>query len=56
MTSNDYQEESLKKALKQQDKRVKEAYVNDSWMFDESITDKALMEEYKALDSKKEDL
>ena len=38
MTLNNHQEESLKKALKEQDKRIKEAYVNDSWMFDETIT------------------
>jgi len=50
MTSNNHQEESLKKALQQQDKEVKEAYVNDSWMFDESITDKKLMEAYKKID------
>lgn len=54
MTSNNHQEESLKKALKQQDKKIKEAYVNDSWMFDETITNKSLMQEYKALDIKKE--
>ena len=56
MTSNNHQEESLKKALKEQDKKIKEAYINDSWMFDQSITDKALMEEYKALDIKKKDV
>lgn len=50
MTSNDYQEESLKKALKQQDKMVKEALVSDSWLVDETITDKALMQEYKKID------
>tara|TARA_R100000654_G_scaffold73951_1_gene107487 strand:+ start:414 stop:575 length:162 start_codon:yes stop_codon:yes gene_type:complete len=50
MTSNNHQEESLKKALKEQDKRIKEAYVNDSWMFDESITNESLMEEYKKID------
>ena len=56
MTSNNHQEESLKKALKEQDKKIKEAYVNDSWMFDETITNESLMQEYKALDLKKEDL
>jgi len=50
MTLNNHQEESLKKALKEQDKRIKEAYVNDSWMFDESITNESLMEEYKKID------
>ena len=50
MTSNNHQEESLKKAIKQQDKEVMEAYVNDSWMFDESITDESLMQEYKKID------
>ena len=50
MTSNNHQEESLKKALQQQDKEVKEAYVNDYWMFDESITDEELMEAYKKID------
>jgi len=50
MTSNNHQEESLKKALQQQDKEVKEAYVNDSWLFDESITDEKLMEAYKQID------
>jgi len=50
MTSNNHQEESLKKALKEQDKKIKEAYVNDSWMFDESITDESLMQEYKKID------
>jgi len=56
MTSNNHQEESLKKAIKQQDKKIKEAYINDSWMFDETITNESLMQEYKALDVKKEDL
>ena len=51
-----HHEESLKKALQQQDKKVMEAYVNDSWMFDESITNESLMQEYKALDIKKEDV
>jgi len=46
----DHHEESLKKALQQQDKEVMEAYVNDSWMFDESITDEELMEAYKQID------
>ena len=50
MTLNNHQEESLKKALKEQDKRVKEAYVNDSWLFDESITNESLMQEYKKID------
>ena len=50
MTSNNHQEESLKKAIKQQDKEVMEAYVNDSWMFEESITDESLMQEYKKID------
>ena len=50
MTLKNYQEESLKKALKQQDKEVMEAYVNDSWMFDETITDEELMEAYKQID------
>ena len=50
MTPNNHQEESLKKALKQQDKKIKEAYFNDSWMFDESITDEKLMEAYKQID------
>jgi len=50
MTLNNHQEESLKKALKQQDKEVKEAYINDSWMFDESITDEELTEAYKKID------
>ena len=50
MTSNNHQEKSLKKALKEQDKKIKEAYVNDSWMFDESITDEKLMEAYKQID------
>ena len=56
MTPNNHQEESLKKALKEQDKKIKEAYISDSWMFDESITNESLMQEYKALDVKKEDL
>ena len=47
---NDYQEKSLKKALQQQDKEVMEAYVDDSWMFDESITDEELMKAYKQID------
>lgn len=50
MTPNNHQEESLKKALKEQDKKIKEAYVNDSWMFDETITDEELMEAYKQID------
>jgi len=50
MTLNNHQEESLKKALNQQNKRVKEAYVNDSWMFDETITDEQLIEAYKQID------
>ena len=50
MTLKNHQEESLKKALKEQDKKIKEAYVNDSWMFDESITNESLMEEYKKID------
>ena len=50
MTLNNHHEESLKKALKEQDKKIKEAYVNDSWMFDESITDEELMEAYKQID------
>lgn len=50
MTSNNHQEKSLKKALKEQDKKIKEAYVNDSWMFDESITDEELTEAYKQID------
>ena len=50
MTSNNHQEESLKKAIKQQDKEVMEAYINDSWMFDESITDEELTEAYKQID------
>jgi len=50
MTSNNHQEESLKKALKEQDKKIKEAYVNDSWMFDETITDEELTEAYKQID------
>ena len=50
MTSNNHQEESLKKALQEQDKKIKEAYVNDSWLFDESITNESLMEEYKKID------
>jgi len=50
MTLKDHQEESLKKALQEQDKKIKEAYVNDSWMFDESITDESLMQEYKKID------
>ena len=50
MTSNNHHEESLKKAIKQQDKKIKEAYVNDSWMFDESITDEELMQAYKQID------
>ena len=50
MTPNNHQEESLKKALKEQDKKIKEAYVNDSWMFDESITDEELTEAYKQID------
>jgi len=50
MTSNNHQEESLKKALKEQDKRIKEAYVNDSWLFDETITNESLMQEYKKID------
>ena len=50
MTLNNHQEESLKKALKEQDKRIKEAYVNDSWMFDESITNESLMQEFKKID------
>ena len=47
MTSNNHQEESLKKALKEQDK---EAYISDSWMFDETITNESLMQEYKKID------
>lgn len=47
---NNHQEKSLKKALKEQDKKIKEAYVNDSWMFDETITDEKLMEAYKQID------
>ena len=47
---NNHQEESLKKALQQQDKEVKEACVNDSWMSDETITDEELMEAYKKID------
>ena len=50
MTSNNHQEESLKKALKEQDKKIKEAYISDSWMFDESITDEELTEAYKQID------
>ena len=50
MTPNNHQEESLKKALKEQDKKIKEAYINDSWMFDESITNESLMQEYKKID------
>jgi len=50
MTLKDHQEESLKKALKEQDKKIKEAYVNDSWMFDETITNESLMQEYKKID------
>lgn len=50
MTPNNHQEESIKKALQQQDKKIKEAYVNDSWMFDETITDEKLMEAYKQID------
>ena len=50
MTSNNHQEESLKKALKEQDKKIKEAYINDSWMFDETITDEELTEAYKQID------
>ena len=50
MKPNNHQEESLKKALKQQDKEVKEAYINDSWMFDETITNESLMQEYKKID------
>ena len=50
MTPNNHQEESLKKALKEQDKRIKEAYVNDSWMFDETIKNESLMQEYKKID------
>jgi len=50
MTLKDHQEESLKKALQQQDKKIKEAYVNDSWMFDETITNESLMQEYKKID------
>ena len=50
MTPNNHQEESLKKALKEQDKKIKEAYVNDSWMFDETITDEELTEAYKQID------
>ena len=50
MTSNNHQEESLKKALQEQDKKIKDAYVNDSWVFDESITNESLMEEYKKID------
>ena len=49
MTSNNHHEESLKKALKEQDKKIKEAYVNDSWMF-ETITNESLMQEYKKID------
>jgi hypothetical protein len=45
-----HHEKSLKKALQKQDKEVKEAYVNDSWMFDESITDEELAEAYKQID------
>ena len=48
--TNNHQEESLKKALKEQDKKIKEAYVNDSWMFDETITDEELTEAYKQID------
>ena len=29
---------------------IKEAYINDSWMFDESITDEELTEAYKQID------
>ena len=50
MTLKDHQEESLKKALQQQDKKIKEAYINDSWMFDETITDEELTEAYKQID------
>ena len=50
MTPSNHQEESLKKALKEQDKKIKEAYVNDSWMFDETITDEELTETYKQID------
>ena len=50
MTTNNHQDESLKKALKQQDKRVKEALVSDSWLVDETITNEALIEEYKKID------
>jgi len=50
MTSNNHQEESLKKALQEQNKKIKEAYINDSWMFDETITNESLMQEYKKID------
>ena len=50
MTSNNHQEERLKKALKQQDKKIKEACISDSWMFDETITNESLMQEYKKID------
>tara|TARA_X000001382_G_scaffold36820_1_gene24359 strand:- start:42 stop:212 length:171 start_codon:yes stop_codon:yes gene_type:complete len=50
MTLNNHQEKSLKKALKEQDKKIKEAYVNDYWMFDKSITDEELTEAYKQID------
>ena len=50
MTPSNHQEESLKKALKEQDKKIKEAYINDSWMFDETITDEELTEAYKQID------
>ena len=45
-----HHEKSLKKALQKQDKEVMEAYVNDSWMFDETITNESLMQEYKKID------
>jgi len=50
MTPNNHQEESLKKALQEQNKKIKEAYINDSWMFDETITNESLMQEYKKID------
>jgi len=50
MTLKNHHEESLKKALQKQDKEVMEAYVNDSWMFDETITNESLMQEYKKID------
>ena len=50
MTPNNHHGKSLKKALKQQDKEVMEAYINDSWLFDETITNESLMQEYKKID------